>query len=86
MEAMRFFNRHWQGNDTAAGSLPVLDSSNVYTWVLSLEGSLAFHFTSPFRIRNPVYYIWYNQKHSILSKASLWLGLDVVVSSYFLFN
>lgn len=47
MEAMRFFfNRHWQGNDTAAGSLPVLDSLNVYTWVLNLEGSLAFHFTS----------------------------------------
>lgn len=31
IEAMRFFNQYRQGNDTAVGALPVLDSSNVYT-------------------------------------------------------
>lgn len=41
MVAMRFFNRHRQGNDTEAGALSVLDSSNVYKF-MSQDHSVLF--------------------------------------------
>lgn len=47
-QAMRFLNRHRQGNDSSGGgALPVLDSSNVYT--LHLQGSCLYSYRAQLR-------------------------------------